>query len=290
MKFLGIDLGWSSGASGLCCLELTNGQLQLLDLDRRESIADILAWIDTWVQLEEPAIVAVDAPTLIPNATGMRLPDKLTHKYFGKYHAGCYPANLSLPFAQRTVDFGLALEARGFNHAPEITPQMPGRYQIEVFPHPAIVHLFQLDRILKYKKGKLAERYLELLKLRRHIVDVLSTLEPALVLSQESCQSSEIPPTPLKKGGKIPSITSHKRIQSVLNSDRHASLTLASLKAVEDQLDSLICAYVAAHWWYWGLERNWVLGDRTSGYIVVPAPLPVQAANLDGARVLRPEN
>ncbi|WP_084739188.1 DUF429 domain-containing protein [Chroococcidiopsis thermalis] len=202
MKFLGIDLGWSSGASGLCCLELTNGQLQLLDLDRRESIADILAWIDTWVQLEEPAIVAVDAPTLIPNATGMRLPDKLTHKYFGKYHAGCYPANLSLPFAQRTVDFGLALEARGFNHAPEITPQMPGRYQIEVFPHPAIVHLFQLDRILKYKKGKLAERYLELLKLRRHIVDVLSTLEPALVLSQESCQSSEIPPTPLKKGGQ----------------------------------------------------------------------------------------
>ncbi|MDV2994733.1 MAG: hypothetical protein N4J56_004387 [Chroococcidiopsis sp. SAG 2025] len=289
MKFLGIDLGWRSGASGLCCLELTNGQLHLLDLDRRESITDILTWIDTWVQPQEPAIIAVDAPTLIPNATGMRLPDKLTHKYFGKYHAGCYPANLSLPFAQRTVDFGLALAARGFNHAPEITPQMPGRYQIEVFPHPAIVHLFQLDRILKYKKGKLAERYLELLKLRQHIVDVLSTLEPALVLSQESHQSSEIPPTPHKKGGKIPFITSHKRIQSVLN-DRHAPLTLAALKAVEDQLDSLICAYVAAHWWYWGLERNWVLGDRTSGYIVVPAPLPVQAANLDSAGVLRPEN
>ncbi|MGL4620068.1 MAG: DUF429 domain-containing protein, partial [Chroococcidiopsis sp.] len=137
MKFLGIDLGWVSGASGLCCLELVNGQLQVLDLDRRESIADILAWIDTWVQLEEPAIVAVDAPTLIPNATGMRLPDKLTHKYFGKYHAGCYPANLSLPFAQRTVDFGLALEAREFHHAPEIVPQALGRYQIEVFPHPA---------------------------------------------------------------------------------------------------------------------------------------------------------
>ncbi|NHC35944.1 DUF429 domain-containing protein [Scytonema millei] len=289
MKFLGIDLGWSSGASGLCCLELINGQLQLLDLDRKEPIADIHDWIETWVQPQEPAIIAVDAPTLIPNAMGMRLPDKLTHKYFGKYHAGCYPANLSLPFAQRTVDFGLALEARGFNHAPEITPQMPGRYQIEVFPHPAIVHLFQLDRILKYKKGKLAERYLELLKLHQHIVEILSTIEPALILSQESHQSSEIPPTPLKKGGKIPFITSHKRIQSVLN-DRHAPLTLAALKAVEDQLDSLICAYVAAHWWYWGLERNWVLGDRTSGYIVVPAPLPVQAANLDGAGVLRPEN
>jgi len=259
MKFLGIGLGWRSGASGLCCLELTNGQLQLLDLDRREAIADIFAWIDTWVQPEAPAIIAVDAPTLIPNATGMRLPDKLTHKYFGKYHAGCYPANLSLPFAQRTVDFGLALAARGFHHAPEIVPQMPGRYQIEVFPHPAIVHLFQLDRILKYKKGKLAERYLELLKLRQHIVGVLSTIEPTLILSAEIAA-------------------------------RHAPLTLAALKALEDQLDSLICAYVAAYWWYWGLERNWVLGDRASGYIVVPAPLPVQAANLDSTGVPRPEN
>jgi len=46
----------------------------------------------------------------------------------------------------------------------------------------------------------------------------------------------------------------------------------ADLKAVEDQLDALICAYVAAHWWYWGLARNWVLGDREAGYIVVPAP------------------
>jgi len=283
MKFLGIDLGWRSGASGLCCLELTNGQLRLLDLDRQEAIADILTWIDTWVKPEEPAIIAVDAPTLIPNTTGMRLSDKLTHKYFGKYHAGCYPANLSLPFAQRTVDFGLALEAKGFHHAPEIVPQMPGRYQIEVFPHPAIVHLFQLERILKYKKGKLAERYLELLKLRQHIVDVLSTLKPALILSQEGCQSSEIPPTPLQKGGIVPPI------QFILHPTSFL-LKGAVLKAVEDQLDSLICAYVAAHWWYWGLERNWVLGDRASGYIVVPAPLSVQAANLDSTGVPRPED
>lgn len=51
---------------------------------------------------------AVDAPTIIPNATGMRLPDKLSHKHFGRYHAGCYPANLNRPFAQNTVAFGEA--------------------------------------------------------------------------------------------------------------------------------------------------------------------------------------
>ncbi len=245
MKFLGIDLGWRSGASGLCCLIWQNNQLQLLDLDRRESIADILAWIDTWLPPNSPGIIAVDAPTLIPNATGMRLPDKLAHKHFGRYHAGCYPANLARPFAQRTVEFGLSLEARGFAHAPIIAPQQLGRFQIEVFPHPAIVNLFKLDRILKYKKGKISEKRAELIKLRNHIFKDLSTLEPSLKLT-------ELPEIPL---------------------------TGLALKTVEDKLDSLICAYVAAHWWYWGVERNLVLGVseattqefRSTGYIIIPA-------------------
>ncbi len=246
MKFLGIDLGWSSGASGLCCLEWSAGYLHLLDLDRQQTTVDILNWVDKWAAPTQPAMIAVDAPTLIPNLTGMRLPDKLTHSHFGRYHAGCYPANLGRPFAQRTVEFGLSLEARGFTHAPLITPQALGRFQIEVYPHPAIVHLFGLTRILKYKKGKLAERRLELMRLRQYILDILPTLEPTLNLSSSSLPlgASFLPEIPA---------------------------TGAALKAVEDQLDSLICAYVAAHWWYWGIERNWVLGDATNGYIVVPA-------------------
>jgi predicted RNase H-like nuclease len=88
----------------------------------------------------------------------MRLPDKLTPIHFGRYHAGCYPANLGRLFAQRTVEFCLSLEARGFVHAPTIVPQKLSSYQIEVFPHPAIVHLFSLNRILKYRKESLVER------------------------------------------------------------------------------------------------------------------------------------
>lgn len=243
MKFIGIDLGWSSGASGLCSLQWHNNQLEILNLDRQNSIPEILTWIDTWVSSTEPAIIAVDAPTLIPNLTGMRLPDRLTHQHFGRYHAGCYPANLSRPYAQKTVEFGLSLEARGFEHAPTLEAQKLGRYQIEVFPHPATINLFQLERILKYKKGKLAERQLELLKLRQYLTKILPTLQPSLTLS-----SSE-----LINNFEIPN-------------------TLATFKALEDKLDSLICAYIAAHWWYWGLEKNLVLGDRTTGYIVIPKP------------------
>lgn len=238
MKFLGIDLGWKSQPSGLCYLQFIDGKLQIQDLDRKEFIADILVWIDTYVTPEESAMIAVDAPTLIPNLTGSRLPDKLTHKHFGKYHAGCYPANLSLPFAERTVKFGLELELRGFAHAPTIEPQKSGRYQIEVFPHPAIVHLFNLQRILKYKKGRLSDRRLELLKLYNYITEILPTLEPPLGLGDSFLL--EIPTTG------------------------------AALKEVEDKLDSVICAYVAAYWWFWGEQRNLVLGDRITGYIVIP--------------------
>ncbi|BAY14986.1 hypothetical protein NIES2109_36590 [Nostoc sp. HK-01] len=242
MKFIGIDLGWKSQPSGLCCLQLIDGKLQLIDLDRQDAIAQILTWIDTWVQPEEPAIIAVDAPTLIPNATGSRLPDKLSHKYFGKYHAGCYPANQNLPFAARTINFGLELESRGYAHAPTIEAKKFGRYQIEVFPHPAIVHLFGLERILKYKKGRINERRLELIKLYQYILEILPNLEPKLELNQKlKAQQSDLLPS-----------------------------TGAALKAIEDKLDSLICAYVAAHWWYWGEQRNLVLGDRTTGYIVIP--------------------
>jgi predicted RNase H-like nuclease len=243
MRFLGIDLGWQSQPSGLCCLEWQDAELHLLDLRRLEEIPAVLAWVDDWLPPGSFGGVAVDAPTLIANATGMRLCDRLTHKHFGRYHAGCYPANLGLAFAERTVGFGLSLEARGFAHAPTMVARSPSRFQIEVFPHPATIELFRLEKILKYKKGKLAERRQELTRLRDYILDLLPRSQP-----------------PVELAGFQPEMPSRG----------------AALKDLEDRLDSLVCAYVAAHWWYWGLERNWVLGSeiaaeaQVAGYIVVP--------------------
>ena len=244
MKFFGIDLGWTSGASGLCCLDWVDGHIAHVELGHLQDLDAIFQWMGERLQADESAVVAVDAPTLIPNETGMRVCDRLAHKYFGRYHAGCYPANLGLPFAQRTISVGLALEEQGFQHQPQIESATPaGRYQLEVFPHAAMLHLFQLNQILKYKKGRLAERRPELIRLRQLIVDTFPTLSPSF---SDTVQLAALLPEIPHKGREM--------------------------KAVEDQLDSLVCAYAAAHWWYWGLEKNWVLGDRTTGYIVVPTP------------------
>lgn len=261
-KFLGIDLGWQSQPSGLCCLVWQAEELTLLNLTCLPTHSNVLVWVDHWAKPLEllspgskaapsdtapsnPVVIAVDAPTLITNPTGMRAADRLAHQHFGRYHAGCYPANLGRPFAAQTVAFGQSLAARGFVHAPVIQPQQSGRYQIEVFPHPAIVNLFGLERIIKYKKGRLTERRQELIRYRDLILTILPTLEPKLDLAAASILA-EVPTTGI------------------------------ALKALEDQLDSLICAYVAAHWWYWGLERNLVIGSAdpaicaAEGYIIVP--------------------
>ena len=245
MKFIGIDFGWASGASGLCCLSWHEKNLQLLDITTMLEINSILDWIDNWISPDEPGIIAIDAPTIINNQTGMRLAEKLTHKHFGRYHAGCYPANLNSSFCNRTTGFSLSLAKKNFSHAPKIIPKQLGRYQIEVFPHPATINLFGLDKILKYKKGKIAERQQELNKLQRHITQVLSSLEPMLA-------SANVKKIPIVMGNK----------------------TGKELKNIEDQLDSLLCAYIAAHWWYWGLvnQKNLVLGNLEEGFIVIPNP------------------
>lgn len=227
----------------MCCLELKSARvedgLDLVDLRCLTEMGEILAWIDAIAPPGQPAIIAVDAPTIITNPTGMRIPDRLAHRHFGKYHAGCYPANLGLPFAERTTGLGRSLEQRGFAHAPQLTPQQPGRYQIEVFPHAAMIGLFRLERILKYKKGRLADRRSGLAQLRDRILTDLPTQIPPL--------------NPIGADWVLEIPTTGK-----------------ALKDLEDRLDSLICAYIAAHWWFWGSDRNLVLGNLESGYIIVP--------------------
>jgi predicted RNase H-like nuclease len=87
---------------------------------------------------------------------------------------------------------------------------------------------------VKYKRGRRADRARELRRLRRLMLSRLPLLDPALSL----------------------------RLPAIPKSD--------NLKLVEDQIDAVLCAYIAAHWWVWGTRRNRVYGCGETGYIVVP--------------------
>jgi predicted RNase H-like nuclease len=112
----------------------------------------------------------------------------------------------------------------------------------EVYPHAAMVALWDLPKIIKYKKGSTSVRRLGLSTLRSHLT-TLSTTEP-----------------PLLRSGVL---------QEVLSTDLN-ELVGQSLKNREDQLDAVFCAYLAYYFWYWGWERNELFGHTESGYILNP--------------------
>ena len=237
MRFLGVDLGWVNGATGLAALEFRSGVLHLVAIELAADHECVLAWIRAQAG-DGPALVAVDAPTIIRNPSGQRPGERLLNSAFRKYGLGCHPANLGRPFAGKTNAFAAALEAMGFAHAPEIQARVPGRYQVEVFPHASIVWLFGLPYRLKYKKGTVPERVVQLRRLREFLFELEKADPPCLV-------GDLLPQVP--DGG-------------------------AARKGVEDRLDAVICAYTAAHYWWWGPERNRVFGDGETGFLVVPGP------------------
>ncbi len=77
-----------TGASGLSSLSWEEGELRLIDIGReKEKLRDRLNYSlgrEFSTRDRKAHGFAVDAPTIIPNATGMRLPDKLSHKHFGR--------------------------------------------------------------------------------------------------------------------------------------------------------------------------------------------------------------
>jgi predicted RNase H-like nuclease len=235
--FLGIDLAWTGKPSGLALLELRAERLHLLHLARPASHPALLEAIDQLLGPEEAAWVGLDAPVLITNPSGSRAADRMAHSLFSRQHAGAYPVHLGLPFARPVLDFVEQLRRRQFSTALPEAPRAGTRCLFEVFPHAASLRLFSLPRILPYKKGPLAQRVVALEAFRQLLATGLAKRRPALR------------PRSLPEPGA----------------------TLAALKACEDQLDAVLCAYIAAHFWFWGLARNNILGDAQTGFIVNPS-------------------
>ena len=231
--FLGVDLGWYGKPSGLASIAIDREGPSLRDVTRLAATDDILRWIKSEAG-GGSAVVAVDAPIVIRNRIGIRDAERELNREFRRYHAGCHAANLGRPFAENVLSFSRRLETLGFRHGAEITARQQGRFQIEVHPHAATVNLFDLPLIVKYTRGRRGERAKELRRFRRLMLSRLPLLDPALSL--------QLPPVP----------------------------NAGNLKPVEDQIDAVLCAYIAAHWWLWAGQKSHVYGHRETGYIVVP--------------------
>jgi predicted RNase H-like nuclease len=233
--FIGVDLGWYGKPSGLASIRVDDAGARLQNIARVAEVDEILDWVERECGGGN-AVIAVDAPLVIRNQSGIRIAERELNRDFRRFHAGCHAANLGRPFAQNVIAFSRRLEALGFRHGASLAPRQQGRFQIEVHPHAATVSLFDLPRIVKYKRGLRDAKAKELGRLRRFMLSRLPQLEPWFSF-------------------RLPSVP-----------------RMGNTKPVEDQIDAVLCAYIAWHWWYWGTARNTVYGDEPGGYIVVPKP------------------
>lgn len=254
--FIGIDLAWKSAknhsAIAVACAVAGGAVL----VDHSEGITSTAAVADYVLShATGNTFVAVDAPLVIVNERGQRPCEQAISRRFGSRHAGAHTTNLGRYPDADSVQLARLLEQGGFEQVaePAQAKHRGGKWFFEVYPHPAQVVLFNLARIIKYKKGRVASRRIELKRLRDYLRHRMSTADPRL--------------TPGDRGAAL--------LQRDID-----LLKGRSLKHYEDILDSYFCAYLALFLWRWGKEKNEVFGNRETGYIIVPSvPLATQAVN-----------
>ncbi|MDX6371342.1 MAG: hypothetical protein QOD98_330, partial [Nocardioidaceae bacterium] len=174
-------------------------------------------------------VAGIDAPLVVTNATGSRPAEQQLSADFRRFNAGTHPSNTGKP--------EFANGTRGAQVA-ELLGLTIHETALEVYPHAAIVALFGLDKTLTYKAkpgrdlDHLRAELLELMRLLETVVTTGATWAELLAAAADATRKSE-------------------------------------LRVVEDQVDAVVCAYVA---WYVDRHPDRVTsyGDPATGVIVTP--------------------
>lgn len=238
MYFLGVDLAWGvRRPTGVAVLDEDG---RLVHVSAAKTDDEIVAAMEPYV--DDDCLVAIDAPLIVTNPTGNRPAEAALNKDFARFDAGAHPSNTSKPeFSEQPR--GARIAARlGLDMNPRSGRR---RRAIEVYPHPATVALFRLGRTLKYKNksGRDIDQLRAELIMLFGLLEGLASADPPLLLDNPSWHA--------------------------LRSAAENAVRKSELRAVEDQVDAVLSAYI-------GLfatrapDRTTTYGDFATGYIVTP--------------------
>lgn len=240
-RFIGVDLAWRSerNHTGAAVLAGDRGGAELVALaDPIHTLEGVRQFIAC--HSGETTYVAIDAPLIIGNATGQRLCETEVGRRYGVRDASCHTSNLRLYPSAPSVALATELVDQGYKHASDARSEK--KVLLEVYPHAAMVALFDLPKIIKYKKGTAIQKREGLRLLVQHMWRL--------------CDAT-------------PALCANDKLEKLLTRDC-ALLRGAHLKMHEDTLDAVLCAYLAYYFWFWALKRNEVFGSVEEGYIVNP--------------------
>lgn len=237
----GIDLAWGERRrDGVCFVECRGSRARVAGYADPLGDAELLSALAARIPERGRALLAIDGPIVCPNRTGARPVDRLSHRLFHREHAGCHPANRTR--CPRPPRLAGALRARGF--AIDFDLRAAPRLAVEVYPHPALVRLLRLPRIVKYKRGPVAARRREFARLQRGLRALRARELPFLALDAET----------------------------------RTLLSAPWSKRVEDLVDAFVCALIGLWHVHHRGRRSEVLGDLASGFLLLPEDLRRTAA------------
>ena len=175
-------------------------------------------------------VAGIDAPLVVTNATGSRPAEQALSRDFRRFEAGTHPSNTGKPEFAKGTRGARVCELLGL---------VVHKTGLEVYPHAATIALFGLDKTLKYKAKP--GRDLELLR-------------------------SEL----LRLMGLMETVVQPDDAWAALRASVETATRKSHLRVAEDQVDAVVCAYVAffAHRWP---ERTTSYGDPETGLIVTPS-------------------
>lgn len=245
MLFIGIDLAWSEkNGTGIAIVKGDRRKAELVAAKIVFSDKEIIDFIEKERKNQE-AFIAIDAPLIVPNNSGRRIAEELVGMLFRKYNAGAHPANRQR-LAQwsgkiRGEEISKLLIKNGFKHSPFVKKFEKAKKFFEVYPHPSMVVLFNLDKILQYKLKPNRDYDFRWQEFRKY-QDYLSNLKNS------------------KTRLILPEDILYKDIKNLKGN---------ALKDYEDILDAIFCSYLAYYHWS-NPEKCEVLGDMEGGYILTP--------------------
>ena len=238
MLLAGVDLAWKSqvNPTGLAIGKIQGHTHTLTEIVH--AVLPVDAIVTKLASLPSLQGIAIDAPLIIRNITGQRPCETLIAREYGARKAACHTSNLTRSPDADSVRLSTLLETHGFVHRGSLA----AKWQLECYPHPALIEIFGLAERHAYKKGAVSKRKAGQIELA----------ELLLLLIDSDVLRLQVP----------------EQYRLHFDEQHIGSLAGAALKRNEDILDSVICVYVAG---LYALDvADTVFGDVQRGYIYVP--------------------
>ena len=229
---LGVDLAWGRvQRDAIVRINRVGRQISFADFHYLQGDDEFLEYVRSLRAEQEVrrVILAIDAPTLCVNEQGSRTVDRECSALFRQFEAGCHPVNLGL--VKRPLELAKKLQKEGVAISSDLDAR--GDLMMEVYPHPAMVNWFSLEKTIKYKRGSVEARRREFHRYQQLFVSFLQKEFPSLKLPDELA------------------------IQTWT-------------KQREDLLDASLCAVIGLWHLHYDGKKSQILGDLTTGQMVIP--------------------